>query len=168
VSGAAEPMADAPRGKRPIDGPTPAESPPVVVVAAAIVLDGRRTLLVRKHGTTAFMNPGGKIEPGESPAGALCRELAEELDMSVAPSELSYLGRFSADAANEPGYRVQAEAFLLRVDGRTVRPRREIAEAVWVDPARPSGRHIAPLATGHLLPLAVRYLASAAGPGSAE
>ncbi|EPM86442.1 NUDIX hydrolase, partial [Pseudomonas syringae pv. actinidiae ICMP 18804] len=37
----------------------------VINIAAALLIgaDGR-TLLVRKRGTQAFMQPGGKIEPG--------------------------------------------------------------------------------------------------------
>ncbi|MDQ4110455.1 MAG: NUDIX domain-containing protein, partial [Actinomycetota bacterium] len=36
-------------------------------------------LTVRKNGTTKFMLPGGKLEPGESAAEAAVREVAEEL-----------------------------------------------------------------------------------------
>ncbi|WP_408734888.1 NUDIX domain-containing protein [Asaia platycodi] len=40
----------------------------VIHIAAALLHDGAgRLLLVRKHGTVAFMQPGGKIEPGETP-----------------------------------------------------------------------------------------------------
>ena len=47
----------------------------VIRVAAAVVTDDAgRFLLVRKRGTTAFMQPGGKIEPGEDPRAALVRE----------------------------------------------------------------------------------------------
>src|SRR5690606_8583644 len=45
-------------------------------VSAAIIVDGEgRVLVVRKHGTTRFMQPGGKPEPGEIPAQTLAREL---------------------------------------------------------------------------------------------
>jgi 8-oxo-dGTP pyrophosphatase MutT (NUDIX family) len=113
---------------------------------------------VRKTGTRAFMNPGGKPEPGESAAQALCRELAEEVGLAIRPDELTYLGRFRADAANEPGHLVEAEVFAVTVAEADVRPRLEIAEAVWVDPAR-AGVELAPLAADHLLPAAARLLA---------
>ena len=132
---------------------------PTISVSAGVVLDGRgRALLVRKTGTRAFMNPGGKPEPGESAAQALCRELAEEVGLAIRPDELSYLGRFRADAANEPGHLVEAEVFAVTVAEADVRPRLEIAEAVWVDPAR-AGVELAPLAADHLLPAAARLLA---------
>jgi 8-oxo-dGTP pyrophosphatase MutT (NUDIX family) len=132
---------------------------PTISVSAGVVLDGRgRALLVRKTGTRAFMNPGGKPEPGESAAEALCRELAEEVGLAIRPDELTYLGRFRADAANEPGHLVDAEVFAVTVAEADVRPRLEIAEAVWVDPVR-AGVELAPLAADHLLPAAARLLA---------
>ena len=48
-------------------------------IVAAVILDDRgRALVVRKHGASRFIQPGGKPEPGESPLQALAREL--ELD----------------------------------------------------------------------------------------
>lgn len=118
--------------------------------------DAGRVLLVRKAGTTAFMNPGGKPEPGESAAEALCRELAEELGLTARPEELTYVGRFTAPAANEPDHIVDAEVFSLTVTERHPTPRSEIVEAVWVTPTRLPDLHIAPLAALHLLPFAAR------------
>ena len=56
----------------------------IITIAAALLIapDGK-TLLVRKRGTQAFMQPGGKIEPGEAAAMALARELKEELGLSL-------------------------------------------------------------------------------------
>lgn len=56
------------------------------VVAAAIVADGR--LLLAQRRTPAELAglwelPGGKVDPGETPAQALRRELREELDVDV-------------------------------------------------------------------------------------
>jgi 8-oxo-dGTP diphosphatase len=132
---------------------------PTISVSAGVVLDGRgRALLVRKTGTDAFMNPGGKPEPGESAAEALSRELGEEVSLAVRPSELTYLGRFRAAAANEPGHLVDAEVFAVTVADTDVRPQLEIAEAVWVDPVR-ADVDLAPLAADHLLRAAARLLA---------
>ncbi|WP_020179289.1 NUDIX domain-containing protein [Methylopila sp. M107] len=125
-------------------------------IAAALLLgpDGR-ALLVRKHGTTAFMQPGGKIEPGETPVDALARELHEELAVSLPEGASRHLGRFSAPAANEPGRRVEADVFRVDWHG-LVAPAAEIAEARWVDPASPGDIELAPLTRSHVLPLAVR------------
>jgi 8-oxo-dGTP diphosphatase len=139
---------------------------PTISVSAGVVLDGRgRALLVRKTGTRAFMNPGGKPEPGESAADALCRELAEEVGLAIRPDELTYLGRYIADAANEPGHLVDAEVFAVTVAEADVHPRLEIAEAVWVEPAQ-ADVELAPLAADHLLPAAVVLWAEAPPCGS--
>lgn len=129
----------------------------VVHVSAAVVVDGAgRTLLVRKRGTERFMAPGGKPEPGESAAEALARELHEELGVVVPVTDLSYLGRFESDAANEPGFRVVAEAFAITLDPRSVSAAAEIAEARWLTPDEAAALPLAPLSTEHLLPLAWR------------
>ncbi|HIV78359.1 MAG TPA: NUDIX domain-containing protein, partial [Candidatus Sphingomonas excrementigallinarum] len=73
----------------------------IIRIAAALIEDGAgRLLLVRKAGTSCFMQAGGKIEPGEDPAAALLRELDEEIGLRVGVDALRPIGRFSAAAAN--------------------------------------------------------------------
>src|ERR1700686_5285370 len=48
------------------------------IVAALVQDETRRVLLVRKKGTRAFMQPGGKLHDAEPHLAALQRELAEE------------------------------------------------------------------------------------------
>jgi 8-oxo-dGTP diphosphatase len=136
---------------------TPADVRRIHVSAAVILDDHGRLLLVRKAGTTAFMQPGGKPEPGETPDETLRRELREELGVEIASADLRALGSFTAAAANEPGFLVVADVFAT--DLGTQRPvvGAEIEELRWVSRADAEalageGFDIAPLAREHFLP----------------
>ncbi|WP_206607258.1 NUDIX hydrolase [Rhizobium tubonense] len=123
------------------------------IAAALIVRDDGETLLVRKRGTTAFMQPGGKIEPGESPHEALVRELAEEIGLLVDPDRLTLLGRFEATAANEPDHIVIADVFRLDVTAADrIEAAAEIEEAVWISPHAQADIPMAPLTEYLILP----------------
>lgn len=126
-------------------------------IAAALVLDNSgQTLLVRKQGTTAFQQPGGKPDDGETPRMALIRELAEEIGLTVDADALTPLGRFAAPAANEPGHRVVADVFLLRLTcPEQVQAAAEIAEIRWIDPQAPGQIALAPLTEYEILPRAL-------------
>lgn len=125
----------------------------IIRIAAALLLDPQgRTLLVRKRGTGAFMQPGGKIDAGETPVQALVRELHEELGLHIDPAQAVHLGKFSAPAANEPGFEVQAE--LFRVDSAAaVVPAAEIEEVFWLAADQAPVMQLAPLTRDLILPL---------------
>jgi 8-oxo-dGTP pyrophosphatase MutT (NUDIX family) len=129
----------------------PNDSTLIHIAAALLIGPDGRTLLVRKRGTTAFMQPGGKIEPHELPVHALARELEEELGLVIDPAHATFLGQFSAPAANEPGCVVQAEIFLLTIDA-DVTPAAEIEEVLWIDPATDGDVVLAPLTRDLILP----------------
>lgn len=136
--------------------------PTTIRIAAALLIGGDgQTLLVRKRGTQAFMQPGGKIDAGEQPVEALARELHEELNVRIDPSLAVYLGRFSAPAANEPGFTVQAELFQVHIDV-PVTPAAEIEEVRWIDPAGDGGLHLAPLTRELILPFYRQLLTTTA------
>jgi 8-oxo-dGTP diphosphatase len=128
-------------------------SRPIEIAVALVSRADGRTLLVRKRGTSTFIQPGGKIEPREQAAAAVCREVYEELGLHIVPGDLTYLGRFEDVAVNEPGT-VIAEAFSIVVDAH-VTAAAEIEELVWIDPASPGNLTIAPLTRDQLLPLLV-------------
>jgi 8-oxo-dGTP diphosphatase len=125
----------------------------IKIVAALICDEAGRVLLVRKRGTAAFMQPGGKRDDGEDDVAALSREIAEELGCGVVRGSIRPLGEFDAIAANEPGFRVQACLYGIDVVGE-ITPSQEIDETIWIDPAAPPDIPLAPLTRDHVLPLA--------------
>ena len=134
-------------------------SAPVIRIVAALIADQRgHVLLVRKRGTDAFMQPGGKYEPGENAREALVRELSEELGISASTTDLDYLGYFEADAANEAGHVVEAEVFRLALTGAMTPagglvPLAEIDELIWHDISNPGDITVAPLSADRIFPL---------------
>lgn len=130
---------------------------PDIRVSAAVIVDrAGRALVVRKQGTTRFMQPGGKPEAGETPAQTLIRELDEELALHVDEGDLQPLGTFISAAANEPGHRVIADAFALRAEPDDVVVRAELAELRWLEPGDRTSVPLAPLSEEHLLAFAWR------------
>src|SRR3954464_6632865 len=117
---------------------------PLKISCAAIVDDNGRTLLVRKANTDFYMQPGGKIEPGETPLACLKRELMEELGVAFPDAQMRYLGNFSEVAANEPDVMLAADIFFIH---HNVQPKvsGEIADCIWLDPAREVRDDLAPL-----------------------
>ncbi|HEX5144614.1 MAG TPA: NUDIX domain-containing protein [Mycobacterium sp.] len=114
------------------------------IVAAVVLDDDGRVLMVRKRGTAAYMQPGGKIEDGEAALAALDRELVEELGTGLDPASVRDLGRFHAPAANEPGHQVDARLFAVDLVAAPAASA-EIEEIVWVDPYAPGDIEMAPL-----------------------
>ena len=92
-----------------------------VTASVCVVRDGA-LLTVRKRGTSKFMLPGGKLEPGESPVQCAVREAAEEIGLVLAPSDLVELGDWTAEAANEPGALVQSTVFVAPAGQRRSGP----------------------------------------------
>ncbi|NVP55682.1 NUDIX hydrolase [Mycoplana rhizolycopersici] len=122
------------------------------IAAALLVRPDGRTLLVRKRGVQAFMQPGGKIEPGETPQAALMRELQEEIGFDPEHGSCEALGEFTAEALNEPGRLVLAHVFLVRTQRTDFRPSGEIEEVRWISPFDPGPVAMASLTADHILP----------------
>ena len=121
-----------------------------IVVSAVELRDAEGSVLtVRKRGTTSFMHPGGKPEPGESAAACAVREVAEELGLELDPVSLELVAVHHTDAANEPGRALVATLFrhphLSSLRRPQVVPAAEIEQVRWLDPTRPLPDDAAPL-----------------------
>lgn len=132
-------------------GVNPSERMPIRTVAAVISNAVGEVLLVRKRGSRIFIQPGGKFEAGEVPLDALARELREELGVAMRRDDARFLGTFEADAVNESGRRVRADAYAVQVEGDPV-AQAEIEEIRWLDPLRELDVAVAPLSREHILP----------------
>ncbi|MCC3282343.1 NUDIX domain-containing protein [Arthrobacter sp. zg-Y916] len=140
----------------------PGAGAPVVLTLSAVLLRDSegRILLVRKRGTRRFMQPGGKLEPGEDFRTAAAREVNEELGLDVAPEDLSDIGRWYGPAANEANTFIDAGLFGLNVPGpfgsgaaKAPQAAAEIEETLWLTPAEAFARNdISPLLRDHVLP----------------
>ena len=101
--------------------------------AGGILIRDRKVLLGRPHGKPLFINPGGKVEAGETVEQALVRELHEEFDIAVNEADLESFGTFYAPAAGQEDRWLRMDTF--RVKRWQGEPRRsgEIAELCWVN-----------------------------------
>ena len=121
-----------------------------VTASVCVVRDGA-LLTVRKRGTSRFMLPGGKLEPGETPVECAVREAAEEIGLTFAVADLVELGDWTSPAANEPGALVQSTVFVAPAGPADPHAQGEIEELRW----QPLGRRapdLAPLLVEHVLP----------------
>ena len=122
-----------------------------VTAAFCLVRDGR-LLTVRKAGSSRFMLPGGKIDPGESPREAAVREVMEEVGLDVSGGG-EPLGRFHDVAANEPDAWVDATVYVTHLHaGHDPAPRAEIVEQRWLGLDDEMPADLAPLLRNHVVP----------------
>jgi 8-oxo-dGTP diphosphatase len=102
-------------------------------VTAAIMEENGRVFIARrsegKHLAGKWEFPGGKMEPGETPAQTLRRELMEELDLEVSVGALRCRVHFRS---GDMDFELLALA-ATRLSGEPVL--REHDDARWVAPA---------------------------------
>lgn len=122
-----------------------AQSSPILIVAAAALIDRDGRVLVQKRpegsshpGLWEF--PGGKIETDESPEAALVRELREELGIAVAMSCLSP-ACFASETSAER--HLLLLVFVCREWRGEPRPL-QATELRWLKPAELDGLDILP------------------------
>jgi 8-oxo-dGTP diphosphatase len=102
---------------------------PRVVVAAAVIDSSGRLLAARRTSPAQLAGlwelPGGKVEPGESEAEALVRELHEELGVEVTVGPL--VGEWPLDA----GYLLRV--YVVTVEAGVPVPLQDHDEVSWLE-----------------------------------
>ncbi|HUC89888.1 MAG TPA: NUDIX domain-containing protein [Patescibacteria group bacterium] len=120
--------------------------------AAGIVIQDHKLLFTRADGMDFFIDPGGKIEPGETAEQALVRELKEELDITVSEADLEPFGEFTAEAANHKGKTVHMQAFIVKKWAGTIKASAEVKELRWLTSDIPTDIQVGSIFGGKVLP----------------
>ena len=106
----------------------------VIPCVGAIVADSQDRLLMIKRGhepgAGLWSIPGGRIEPGETDAEAVVREMIEETGLTVEVGRL--IGRVQRPGLN--GAVVDIRDYAATVTGGTLRAGDDAADARWVAP----------------------------------
>jgi len=104
----------------------------VIPCVGAVVTDGQGRLLMikrgREPGAGLWSIPGGRIEPGETDAEALVREMLEETSLTVQVGRL--LGQVRRPGLN--GAVIEISDYAATVIGGTLRAGDDAADARWV------------------------------------
>jgi ADP-ribose pyrophosphatase YjhB (NUDIX family) len=103
----------------------------LIPCVGAVIEDGQGRLLLIKRGhepgAGLWSLPGGRIEPGETDAEALVREMLEETGLTVEPGRL--LGRVRRPGLG--GDVIDIRDYAAAVIGGTLRPGDDAADARW-------------------------------------
>lgn len=101
--------------------------------SAGIIIKDGALLVLRSKGKDTFYAPGGKLDSGETPKQALCRELQEEVSIAVKEDDLTLFGRFEAPAHDKDGITLVMDVFFVNDYSGEVVASNEIEECQWVD-----------------------------------
>jgi 8-oxo-dGTP pyrophosphatase MutT (NUDIX family) len=105
---------------------------PTHVTASGIVVGRRGTVLHRHKRLGIWMQPGGHIDPGETPAVAALREATEELGLAVAhPDGGPLLIHLDVHEAALGHVHLDLRYLLLGADGDPQPPPGESPDARW-------------------------------------
>ena len=80
-----------------------------------LVIKERKLLLAYSKNKKCFYLPGGKIDENETAEEALCREIAEELNVTLNENDLRYYTHIFAPAYGElNGVMMEQECFFVK------------------------------------------------------
>lgn len=114
---------------------------------------GTEVLLGRKKfglGEGNLVGPGGKLEPGESPADAAVREVLEEVSISIRPQDLMLVGELTYPFTHHPKFSQKSWAFVCRewegepVESDELVPEWHLLESIPLDRMWDDAKHWLP------------------------
>ncbi|GAK21605.1 Nudix hydrolase family protein [Vibrio sp. JCM 19052] len=120
--------------------------------SAGIIIKDGALLVLRSKGKDTFYAPGGKLDSGETPKQALCRELQEEVSIAVKEDDLTLFGRFEAPAHDKDGITLVMDVFFVNDYSGEVVASNEIEECQWVDSSNVDGIAISTIFRNEVLP----------------
>jgi len=108
-------------GRRRLAGIASRDEMKTVIVTAALIIEQGKLLVTQRMKDSSrgllWEFPGGKVEEGEDPRGALRRELKEELDVEVEVGKL-----FDAVFHSYPEYPLLLLIYRCRVEKGSLKP----------------------------------------------
>lgn len=82
--------------------------------AGLLLIKNKKLLFAFSKNKQCFYLPGGKIDNNETAKQALCREIAEELNVTIEEDQLEFYTHITAAAYGEtPGIIMEQDCFLL-------------------------------------------------------
>ena len=120
--------------------------------ASGIIVEDRKVLATRSKGRSMYIQPGGKLEAGETETEAVIRELREEMGIEVTEGDLEKIDDFYAEAAGQAGKRLKLAAYLVkRYDGEPS-PQSEVEEIRGFNSEVPEGTELASILEHDIIP----------------
>ncbi len=120
--------------------------------ASGIIIQDRKVLATRSKGKLFFIQPGGKLELGETEIDAVIRELREELDIVVKAEDLEKIGDYYAYAAGQDNKKLKLSAYLVKKFEGIPVPSSEVEEIRSFGSIIPEGTELASILEHDIIP----------------